>query len=306
MFKTTAGTYRKHELEQLYTTVKSRGAKLVTGALGAEFTGVLVTTTGKTIPARYNAKVVYWLSHQQRDAFFVPRSHCISRLPAEYGMPVTIWHALKDGSVELVDNAMKFGNIVREQSVYLEGMREDPCALAYELDCYNGKWYASPSYNTPVAGIWVKNSSTAVLAANYVNFEDKQMEDLSAIMFGEDLFETKVKFKNSDRQYSYKSTVQYQAGDRVVVDSPTDGLVVVTVVSSTRGLDVAAAGFAQYKWIVSLVDVAEYERLKGIEIDFLAKAKREAQKRKAIAQLAELGVSADEYRSALFGSASKD
>lgn len=306
MFKTTHGTYSKHELKNLFKDVKQMLVKIVTGPLDREFTGVLVTSTGKIVPARYRAEVVYWLSKSHACAFFVPRSRCVSRLPAAYGTVVTIWHTLKDGTVELIDNAMKFGNIQREQSVILEGIKQDLNALAYELDYYNGKWHASPSYNTPVASIWVRNSSTAVLAAQYINFEDKQMEDLSAIMFGEDLFETKVKFKDSEREYSYKSTVQYNKGDRVVVDSPSAGLVVVTVVSSTRGLDVAAAGFAQYKWIVSLVDTAEYERLKRIEVDFVAKAKREAQKRKAMAQLAELGVSADEYRAALFGSASKD
>ncbi len=80
----------------------------------------------------------------------------------------------------------------------------------------------------------------------------------------------KVRFKHesgafSAKEYHYKtldSTIA--AGDEVVVDSPTNGFVIVVVTEVLEYYEVEEQGY-NYKWIVQKVDVSAYEELKAKE-----------------------------------------
>lgn len=74
--------------------------------------------------------------------------------------------------------------------------------------------------------------------------------------------------KSQSKTYTYKADLKdnIQVGDKVIVDSPTKGLHVVTVanVDKTPRIDVSAP--FDYKWIVQKVDTTLYnERLKKEE-----------------------------------------
>ena len=99
-----------------------------------------------------------------------------------------------------------------------------------------------------------------------------------------------VQFKGNSKKYTYKvpEGVELAEGDQVVVQSPIDGLVVVTVVSVSdeAGIDLDAT--FKYKWIVSKVDTAGYDALLAKEAAMeqdLKKLRRKAAIKKQIAAL---------------------
>lgn len=80
----------------------------------------------------------------------------------------------------------------------------------------------------------------------------------------------KVRFKNeggaySAKQYHYKTLdPTITAGDEVVVDSPTNGFVIVVVTEVLEYYEVEEQGY-NYKWVVQKVDTFAYEELKAKE-----------------------------------------
>lgn len=69
-----------------------------------------------------------------------------------------------------------------------------------------------------------------------------------------------VKFdENAHKVYYYKTLLDFEVGDKAIVDSPYEGLVIVDVVEVKSALQVD--GNFRYKWIVNKVDLTEYQRL---------------------------------------------
>lgn len=76
---------------------------------------------------------------------------------------------------------------------------------------------------------------------------------------------------SQSKAYTYKAHLKdgVQVGDKVVVDSPSKGLSVVTVVAvdKTPRIDVHAP--FDYKWIIQKVDTSRYEEMLKKEEQFL-------------------------------------
>lgn len=88
-----------------------------------------------------------------------------------------------------------------------------------------------------------------------------------------------VNFQNGSGPYTYKSDLDVQPEDKVIVDSPNGGLqvaVVYAVDSSYQATD------NSIKWIVDIVDTTEYQRKLEIE------AQRRELEAKLKARMAEL------------------
>ena len=76
---------------------------------------------------------------------------------------------------------------------------------------------------------------------------------------------TYVKFKGTpNKEYKYRSRSIYQTGDKVVVNSPSEGLVIVEVVRTALPLDTE---LSMYKWIEGrVVKDDDYPNIGGIAI----------------------------------------
>lgn len=282
---------------KFYTTVQLNGAR-----------GWIVTKDGRCKPANYLAKIPYFLNLVEQDAIFVPVSYGICRmtlLPAPVSplaKGVTIW-ALHEGKQVLVTSMGLLASSVHLGAKILIDDDIDTQALGVAVIRRNDKFLIDELYRTVDKPGW-NGLAIYIPHQQYTTntqIEENTMQDLSAILFGEELFAVSVNFKGSTKAYTYKSTKEYNQGDKVIVDSPQDGLVVVTVTSCRRGLSTDVAGFDSYKWLVGSVDMAEYNRLVEAERDFVRKARQEAQRREAIKKLADLGVSPDDYRKAILG-----
>lgn len=276
--------------DKLYTTTQLNGAR-----------GWIVTKDGRFKPANYIAKIPYFLNLVEQDAIFVPVSYGICRMMLKHpGRSCNVYAMFKDGSMRLL---VSKADLIRHAELGGQVATDFPLdlnALGYAFDWINGQFACWPLYSTVSSRL--VNQVVQLKHQQVVKFhEENTMQDLSAILFGEELFAVSVNFKGSTKAYTYKSTKEYNQGDKVIVDSPQDGLVVVTVTSCRRGLSTDVAGFDSYKWLVGSVDMAEYNRLVEAECDFVRKAKQEAQRRDAIKKLADLGVSAEEYRKAILG-----
>lgn len=132
--------------------------------------------------------------------------------------------------------------------------------------------------------------------------EEETTMDIFSLVAASELFNVEVKFPNSAQLYSYKSEVEYAEGDTIVVDTPSNGLVVVTVVGCTKGL--TGGNFPKYKWVVAKVDRSRYDELvtnEATAIKHIEAAKRADTVRK---ELEALGVSQAEVLQML-GLASK-
>lgn len=96
-----------------------------------------------------------------------------------------------------------------------------------------------------------------------------------------------VQFQGSTKLYTYKVMLNegVVAGDAVVVDSPSQGLVVVTVaeVHTYPHIDVNA-GF-KYQWIVQKVDTSNFKRRQEMELR-LTQSLLDLERQKQRAQLA--------------------
>ena len=282
---------------KFYTTTQLNGAR-----------GWIVTKDGRCKPANYLAKIPYFLNLVEQDAIFVPVSYGICRMtlrPAPVSplaKGVTIW-AILEGKQYLVSGMGSLCSAVVMGAKILIEADIDKQALGVAVIRRNDKFLIDELYRTVDKPGW-NGLAIYIPHQQYTTntqIEENTMQDLSAILFGEELFAVSVNFKGSTKAYTYKSTKEYNQGDKVIVDSPQDGLVVVTVTGCRRGLSTDVAGFDSYKWLVGSVDMAEYNRLVEAERDFVRKAKQEAQRREAIKKLADLGVSAEEYRKAILG-----
>lgn len=292
-------------LQVLMATLR-HGNKFIT--LVEPGTGVVVFDNGHVTPAHYNAKIPYWLSKTRQHALFIPASMVrkSSSRPAPVSplaKGVTIWATSDTGIQTLVTSMGQLASAVHFGFKISIEADIDKQALGVAVIRRSDKFLINELYRTVDKPGW-NGLAIHIPHQQYTTntqLEENTMQDLSAILFGEELFAVSVNFKGSTKAYTYKSTKEYNQGDKVIVDSPQDGLVVVTVTSCRRGLSTDVAGFDSYKWLVGSVDMAEYNRLVEAERDFARKARQEAQRRDAIKKLADLGVSAEEYRKAILG-----
>lgn len=262
-------------------------------------TGVIVYENGSVITAHYNAKRPYWLSNARQHALFVPASMLRRVNDAPIAKGVTIWAINGDGSQTLLTSMGALASAVAYNFKLIIEADIDSQALGVIVIRRNDKFAVEATYSTVSKPGW--NGLAIRIPHQQYTTEETKMQDLSAILFGEELYAVSVNFKGSTKAYTYKSTKAYSEGDKVIVDSPSEGLVVVTVTSCRRGLSTEVTGFESYKWIVGAVDMAEYKRLVEAERDFVRKAKQEAQRREAIRKLADLGVAPEDYRKAILG-----
>ena len=69
-----------------------------------------------------------------------------------------------------------------------------------------------------------------------------------------------VEFANSQTPYTYKTTLDLEDGDTVVVDTPRTGMTCAVVTKVLKLEEVDATKF-DYKWVVSKVDTDYYEKV---------------------------------------------
>ena len=98
--------------------------------------------------------------------------------------------------------------------------------------------------------------------------------------------------------YTYKTDLELEVGDEVIVDAPSTGLTVVKVARVDTLADINMDAPFTYKWVVGKVDVdghkARIEKEAELEKEFAA-IKAKARKMRQIAQLkADLGFAEDE------------
>lgn len=74
-----------------------------------------------------------------------------------------------------------------------------------------------------------------------------------------------VTFANSSRAYTYKTTLDLEPGDFVIVNTPSTGFTCaeVTDVLSLEQADLKEG--IRYKWVVQKVDAAYYDEVKAME-----------------------------------------
>lgn len=77
----------------------------------------------------------------------------------------------------------------------------------------------------------------------------------------------------SEKLYTYKALVSWniQPDDRVIVDSPKDGFVVVKVDSVSSDPDLNFADVGNFEWIVQKVDTAQYDAITWQESELTQK-----------------------------------
>ena len=95
-----------------------------------------------------------------------------------------------------------------------------------------------------------------------------------------------VVFPGSSKECTYKIPADWEvaAGDILVVDSPSNGLVLVTVVQVHAEADIDSTASFVYKWAVSKVDTQAYKGRVALEKQY-AKQLKELQKRASQAKL---------------------
>lgn len=81
----------------------------------------------------------------------------------------------------------------------------------------------------------------------------------------EDLKLVKVTFAGSTKKYTYKTLLSVEEGDKVVVDSPRDGMVMVDVTEVTPAIESDLNFSYNLKWIVQVVDTTHYEECAEME-----------------------------------------
>lgn len=135
-----------------------------------------------------------------------------------------------------------------------------------------------------------RNTNTLWVPKYFINQKEEIPMDLLSVLMAEELFAVTVTFPNNSTEYTYKSTVEYAPGTKVVVDTPSNGLVVVTVKHCAKGLDTLTDKFAAYKWVVDSIDLEEYNRLRDLEVSLVQKAKARKRLEEAKKQLEELGL----------------
>lgn len=137
----------------------------------------------------------------------------------------------------------------------------------------------------------IKQSSVSGYGTESLTEEETTM-DIFSLVAAANLYDVKVRFNSGGSEYSYKSEVAYEPGDKVVVDSPNSGLVVVTVTECSQGLQ--GGNFPKYKWVVGKVDTARYEELVANEANAIARIEAAKRADKVRKELEALGVSQDD------------
>lgn len=285
-----------NNLQSIKLKLNNGGTFACSETLKPFHTGVIVTKH-RVIPAKYNAKVVYWLNSSEQTALFIPRHRLAPSSSIVARVPVIIWRQA-NGIATLCDNLQQLADaFAYNMELTIEG-DISPNALGISVVRYNNRFYAQELYLTVTKPGWSFNEIR--LGHQHYQKETK-MQDLTVLLFGDELYAVTVTFQgNETRRYTYKSLKEVEVGTKVVVDTPSNGFQVVTVVACKKGLD-KQAQFEQYKWLVGVVDETEYRRLNDAEKDFIRKAKEEQAKREAILKLQALGVTAEEYRAAVLG-----
>lgn len=74
-----------------------------------------------------------------------------------------------------------------------------------------------------------------------------------------------VQFPTSSKNYHYKTILDVQPGDKVVVDAPSTGYTVLDVVEVIPALETELSYNFQIKWVVDKVDVEQYEKVQLME-----------------------------------------
>ena len=74
-----------------------------------------------------------------------------------------------------------------------------------------------------------------------------------------------VVFKNAAQPYTYKTTLDVEEGDTVVVDTPRTGFTCVKITGILKPEEVDLTAF-EYAWVVSKVDLEHYEKVKEIQV----------------------------------------
>ena len=70
---------------------------------------------------------------------------------------------------------------------------------------------------------------------------------------------------SSNKTYTYKTVLDVKEGDKVIVDSPSSGMVIVDVIEAVPAIETNLDFGFQVKWIVSKVDIENYEECKEME-----------------------------------------
>ena len=73
-----------------------------------------------------------------------------------------------------------------------------------------------------------------------------------------------VEFRTSQTPYTYKTTLDVEEGDTVVVDTPRSGLTCALVTSVLKLEEVDATKY-DYKWVVSKVDLEYYKQVTELQ-----------------------------------------
>lgn len=153
--------------------------------------------------------------------------------------------------------------------------------------------------------LWVPKEFITFAVSSCISINTTTEEttmDLVSLVMAEELYAVEVEFSKGGQRYTYKSQTEIEVGSRAVVDSPTNGLVVVTVTGCSKGLDTSTTKFATYKWIVAVIDLAEYNRLRDLEQSMIEKSKAKKRLEEARKQLEELGFSTEELIAMVKGS----
>ena len=74
-----------------------------------------------------------------------------------------------------------------------------------------------------------------------------------------------VTFANSSQAYTYKTTLDLEPGDSIIVETPRTGLTCVKVIEVLSLEQADIRENIRYKWVVQKVDTAYYDEVKAME-----------------------------------------
>jgi len=108
---------------------------------------------------------------------------------------------------------------------------------------------------------FMKTVTIAVEAEEQNDDGVKEMSDLNLLLAeqNENFKIVKVTFPTNGKQYTYKTVLDLEEGDNVIVDSPNNGFVVVEVGEVIPAIETNLDFGFNVKWIVSKVDTEQYE-----------------------------------------------
>ncbi len=120
---------------------------------------------------------------------------------------------------------------------------------------------------------------------------ETNMSDLNILLAENENFKFVVaRFANATNTYTYKTVLDIEPGDFVVVDTPSNGFQVVEAVEVASADEFELTYSGKLKWIVSKVDTAHYDEVRTMEREAnkrLNKAKAIKSRREHLAALTE-------------------